>query len=234
MNETPQTALSDLLRRGIEEDILAGRLAPGGVIDERTLAARYKVSRTPAREALLQLSTMGLVTIRPRQRTRVATIGLGRLVQMIEVMAGLEAQAAQLAARRIDAAQQQRLLEIQDSAAEVVARGDTAVFNEVNWNLHLAIFAASQNAFLAEQARTLRLRLHPYRCYFIRQTGRLRAAHAEHGEIIEAIVNGEPGRAFAAMTQHLSIDSDRLAGLVAQLPEPQDEDAGGLVVADAG
>src|ERR1700688_2059454 len=46
---------SDALRKELEDDIEHGRLSPGDRLDEQTLATRFEVSRTPAREALLQL-----------------------------------------------------------------------------------------------------------------------------------------------------------------------------------
>ena len=193
------TTLGERLRRGIEEDILAGQLAPGDVIDERLLAERYKISRTPIREALLQLSTMGLVSMRPRMPTRVASIDASTLLQMTEVMSCLEAQAARLAARRMSPAQREQLQKIQTEAGDVVKARDNAAFNDANWNLHLAIFAGSQNAYLAAQARQLRLRLHPYRCFLVRVGDRLSTAHEQHEDLVRAIVDGDGDAAFETM-----------------------------------
>lgn len=220
----PPLNLSERLRQGIEEDVLAGRLTPGDRIDERSLALRYKVSRTPVREALLQLSMQGLITMRPRQRTRVATIGLSRLVQMMEVMSSLEAQAARLAARRMSEAQRAALLRTVADAGPIAAQGDSAAFNAMNWTLHLAVLAGSQNAFLMEQARALRLRLHPYRCYLVRMADRIAIAHAEHGVIAAAIAEGRADAAYDAMARHLNLDADRLADLVAIMPGDGSED----------
>jgi DNA-binding GntR family transcriptional regulator len=221
----PSLHLGDQLRRGIEEDILAGRLAPGDRLDERALAARYRVSRTPVREALLQLASTGLIEMRPRQGAVVATMSVGRLLQMLEVMCLLEAQCARLAARRMTAAERDALAVIQARAAAVLPRGDVAAFHDCNWRLHQAIFAGSHNPYLAEQARTLRLRLHPYRCYLLIAMGRVAIAHGEHDRIICAIREGREDDAFNAMYRHLTIDSDRLTDLLAQLPLPVRDDA---------
>ncbi|MGD9946015.1 MAG: GntR family transcriptional regulator [Burkholderiaceae bacterium] len=219
--------LGERLRRGIEEDVLAGRLAPGDLLDERELCERYGVSRTPVREALLQLSTLGLISMRPRQPARVSLIGVAELLGMTEVMSVLEAEAARLAARRMSDAERRQLQRIQDEADELVAQRDSAAFNEANWNLHQAIFAGSQNAFLAEQARNLRLRLHPYRCFLLRLDDRIGNAHAEHGELVRAVVAGDGDRAFELMKQHLLINADQLTYLVSQMPKvPPDEHGG--------
>ena len=57
----------------IEEMIATGALRPGQLLDETEVADRFGVSRTPIREALIQLASMGLVTIRPRRGAIVAT-----------------------------------------------------------------------------------------------------------------------------------------------------------------
>src|SRR6188768_405416 len=82
---------SETLREEIEEMIAVGALSPGQHLDETELATRFGVSRTPIRETLIQLSTMGLVVIRPRRGAVVAELGPQQLVEMFEVMSELEA-----------------------------------------------------------------------------------------------------------------------------------------------
>jgi DNA-binding transcriptional MocR family regulator len=67
--------LEERIRTGIEDDILLGRLAPGDRLDERALAQRYHVSRTPVREALRHLASEGLIEIRPLQRQPEPVLG---------------------------------------------------------------------------------------------------------------------------------------------------------------
>ena len=88
------------LRDQIENEILTGDMPPGFRLDEVTLANRFGVSRTPIREALFQLASAGLIEIRPRRGAVVAEVGPERMVQMFEVMAGLEGMAGRLAAER--------------------------------------------------------------------------------------------------------------------------------------
>ena len=47
--------IADRLRKALEDEIVTGHLAPGTRLDEVSLATRFKVSRTPIREALNQL-----------------------------------------------------------------------------------------------------------------------------------------------------------------------------------
>src|SRR3546814_8478911 len=88
------------LRDEIENGIVTGQFQPGERLDEVQLATRYGVSRTPIREALMQLSAIGLVEIRPRRSAVVAKLGPERVFEMFEVMAEIEGMAGYFAARR--------------------------------------------------------------------------------------------------------------------------------------
>src|SRR5882724_3081245 len=85
---------SDALRKEIEDDIEHGRLSPGDKLDEQTLAERFEVSRTPAREALLQLAAAGIVRLVPRQGAVVSSVSPQLAIGMVEVLTALEAEAA--------------------------------------------------------------------------------------------------------------------------------------------
>src|SRR5829696_7298084 len=68
-NNDPLRKLSrseDLVRQ-LEDDILSGKLLPGVRLDEQELALRFKVSRTPVREALWHLASSGLIQMRRHQ-----------------------------------------------------------------------------------------------------------------------------------------------------------------------
>src|SRR4051812_21901976 len=97
---------SDQLREAIEEKIAIGEYPPGMRLDEAPLLAQFGVSRTPLREALIQLASLGLVEIRPRRGASVAEVTPHRLIEMFEVMGELEAMCARLAARRMTEAEQ--------------------------------------------------------------------------------------------------------------------------------
>ena len=57
---------AERIRLSIEESIRDGSLLPGDAVDEQQLMQTYEVSRTPVREALLQLQAQGLLNSLPR------------------------------------------------------------------------------------------------------------------------------------------------------------------------
>ena len=132
-----------------------GELQPGQHLDETELATRFGVSRTPIRETLIQLESMGLVVIRPRRGAIVAELGPQQLLEMFEVMSELEATCGRLAARRMTAQEQQVLLAAHEACKAAVEALEPDEYYYRNEAFHEAIYAGSHNSFLFEQTRGL-------------------------------------------------------------------------------
>src|SRR3569833_1829478 len=109
---------SQTLREAIEEQIAVGKLKPGDHLDETELAKEFGVSRTPIREALIQLASTGIVMMRRRRGAVVAAANPQQIMKMFEVMAENEAKTGRQTAHRKTAAKQTQLL-----AAHEACRG---------------------------------------------------------------------------------------------------------------
>ncbi len=213
--------LSEKIRAALEAEITSGHLTAGSRIDEQELMDRFEVSRTPAREALLQLMSAGLVTTMPRQGAVVASLSLPEYVAMLEILMELEGLAARLSARRMPAVQR-RLLEQADQecrdAAAKGAKGDAELYGIANRRFHEIIYDGSLNEVLARQLRAMRLRMrHPQRTLFDRP-GRIRNSLVEHKQVLEAILNGDEDAAYRAMTGHISSGGNVYADAIASMP----------------
>ncbi|MCJ2081759.1 GntR family transcriptional regulator [Methylobacterium sp. J-090] len=205
------------LRQTIETEIVDGRLAIGARLDETELAERFGVSRTPIREALLQLAMTGLVEIKPRRGALVSAPDPQLLIAMFETMAEIEAACGRLAARRLvpsDEADLKASLAACRVAAE--AHDPEAYYGE-NYIFHTVVYRACRNAFLAEQARLLHRRLAPFRRMQLRARHRLGQSLAEHEAIVAAIVSGNETEASELLRAHVIVQGDRFSDLVASL-----------------
>ena len=199
------------------EEIAAGRIAPGSRLDERSIGQRFGISRTPAREVLLQLSTAGLVRFVPRRGALVLSLSPREVVSMIEVLVALEGEAAALAARRMEIHERTRIAEQYALAAGAVERMSVEDYSEANILFHDAIYAGCRNHFLTAEIKKLRLRLAPYlRHSFVRE-GRLRSSHAEHESIMAAIRNCDEKAAELAMRRHILNGGNLFADMLAKL-----------------
>jgi DNA-binding GntR family transcriptional regulator len=210
------------LRDQIENEILTGAMPPGYRLDEISLATRFGVSRTPIREALFQLASAGLIEIRPRRGAVVAEVGPERLVQMFEVMAGLEGMAGRLAARRHTDADRQSLQRAHEACCRAAEMGDTDAYYYENEQFHYAIYAASHNSFLIEQCTVLHRRLKPYRRIQLQFKNRVASSLAEHEAVIDAILGMDGDRAEWLLRDHIVIQGDRFSDLMATLSEQRE------------
>jgi DNA-binding GntR family transcriptional regulator len=220
MNESPAPASHAKLRDLIEQAILVGDFAPGEKLEEVALAQRFGVSRTPVREALHQLSAAGLVDSRPRRGAFVASLTPERLIEMFEVMAELEAYAAKLAARRLTPEAEAEIVDAHRACKAALGKDPDAYYYE-NERFHFAIFHASRNGFLIEQASALHRRLKPYRRLQLRVRNRVAASFAEHEAIVAAIRGGKAKKAATLIRDHIAVQGERFADLMASLPSLQ-------------
>jgi DNA-binding GntR family transcriptional regulator len=207
------------IQRILESEIFSGHLAPGARLDEVELAARFRVSRTPVREALRHLASAGLIQIRPRQPAVVVELPASRLIEMFQVMAELEALCARMAARRISASQLAALSALHDELIELAKTDRVADFYEVNRRFHETIYEASQNEFLAEQTRALRNRIGAYRRLVTQKPSRRAATLTEHDDVLRAIATGNEDAAAAAMRGHVNLLGEKLLDFIALFPK---------------
>jgi DNA-binding GntR family transcriptional regulator len=193
------------LRLQLADEIVRGALAPGAALDETDIARRFNVSRTPVREALRQLAASGLIDARAHRGAVVARPTFGRLTEMFEAMAELEALCAGLAAERMPAADRARLEAIHEELRVLSHAGNPERFHEVNERFHNAIYAGSQNGYIAEMTLATRVRVQPFRRAQFRNLGRLAKSHAEHDRVVVAIMRGDKTGASAAMRAHIEL-----------------------------
>lgn len=211
------TRQSERLGEQIEERIVTGVYPPGTRLDEQELADTFGVSRTPVREALIQLASVGLIEIKPRRGATVPEIGADRICEMFEVMAELEAMCGRLSARRITPGEQ---VALQDAhrACEAARDANTPdVYYQLNEVFHRCIYESSHSGFLVEQATALHRRLRPYRRLQLRVRNRMTTSFNEHQAIVEAILKGDSDLAAARLRAHVTVQGERFADLVATL-----------------
>lgn len=207
--------LSEDVRRHIEEEIASGLLTAGAHLDEQMLAARFNVSRTPAREALLALSVAGLVRLVPRRGAIVSGASAGDAVSLFEVLVVLEAEAARLAARRMSQAARQELRDAYETGRKAVKTLSPPEYARANAAFHSLVYAGANNAYLVDQIRSTRNRLRAFRRSGFETASRIRGSFAEHGRVMAAIAAGEEAAARDAMAEHISVGGRVFADVVA-------------------
>lgn len=214
----PRGGRANEIRNALQEEIESGKLAPGATLDERALAARFQVSRTPVREALQQLAARDLVRIAPRQGVRVSRLSISQVRAIMESVGELEALSAKLAARRVDDALRRELDTAIDRCQEAAVQGGAAEYAMANTFFHETIYAGSRNPYLAELIRNARRQIQRYRIRDFHTKSQMSKSLKEHLQIARAIQEGDEPLAAQYMLLHVPSGSTGFSEFLARMP----------------
>ncbi|MGY6410434.1 MAG: GntR family transcriptional regulator [Alkalilacustris sp.] len=210
---------SDRVHSALRQEILRLALAPGARLDEAALSARFAVSRTPVREALIRLTAEGLVESARGHGARVAALDLSNLRPFFEALDLLQRAVTRLAALRRSPAQLERIRRLSQAFDAGALALDSTAANEANFHLHAAIAEAAQSDYLAqayERCMGDGLRL-GYLC-FSEHTGvdqglrqHLRRTMDDHAAMVAAIEAQDGATAEAVAADHVDLFRGRMA-----------------------
>ena len=139
--ESLTTKVYNALRR----DILACDIIPGQELSEGVLAARFKISKTPVREALGKLRSEGLIKTYPRRGYQVASVTFRDLNELFEMRSLLEGRAAELANEKITPEKLDQLESLAHVVYDRAEKPSIMRFVQANRRFHEAIALASGN-----------------------------------------------------------------------------------------
>ena len=200
----------------IERDILSGALAPGQRIDELAIAESFAVSRTPVREALLELAAGGLVEQRAHQGTFVTEVTLEEVFDVYEVLAELEGLCARLATRRMDQAERKALIGLHAQMGQLLSIDKRDKYIELDYQFHGMLIRAARNLSLRDHLSSCVKRIAPIRRTSMEMVRDMKAAHAEHGHLVKAVVDGDAARAEEIMCEHVALRAEQAKDLIAR------------------
>ncbi|MEM7461507.1 MAG: GntR family transcriptional regulator [Pseudomonadota bacterium] len=195
--------LADSIRRTLADEIFSGEIKINHRLDEQELADRFKVSRTPVREALRQLATAGLVEIKPRRGATVVPLDPEIIGQAFEAAAELEALSAGKAAMRASLSEMVDLQALLEACEAAVSSESAEHYSSANREFHDKIGELSGNASLMAATRIVRIQTAPYQRAQFSQMDERRQSQSEHEQILNAICRQDSEAAAQAMKEHI-------------------------------
>jgi DNA-binding GntR family transcriptional regulator len=120
----------------LKAELKRGALEAGGFLDLKLMAKELGVSRTPLRDALIQLEVEEFVRISPRRGVSVRTLDERDIREIYQLVGALEASALLAVAPRLGAADFQRLRDLDERSRQAVASGDLDAYYESNYEFH--------------------------------------------------------------------------------------------------
>jgi DNA-binding GntR family transcriptional regulator len=205
----------------VKARILGGEYGAGFQATEPEVADSLSMSRTPVREALIQLQQEGLIEIVPRRGMRVVPLSPGDMREIYEVLTALETMAVELLARRPPAADDIALLEQaltqMDAALDA---GDLRAWAVADEQFHRGFVERCGNGRLAAMAGTVWDQVHRARMASLRLRPSPRHSNDEHRQLLDAIRRGDAATARDVHYQHRMRTATLLVGLLQEYQWP--------------
>lgn len=197
----PSESLSDAIYTALRADVMQCRLRPGETIDTNALTERFKVSKTPLRDALKRLSVEGLVDILPRSGYRVKPITFRVIHEILDLRAALGPHAAFMAARYVTPGELEELRAILGDYLPAVGQGE---LQSVARRFHVAVARASRNARIATLTDTLFEELERVMRLTVDFSPRKDEDSKDHFLLVDALAAGDGETAAAIERSHIA------------------------------
>lgn len=210
----PRQVLHQTVAVRLRQRIVEGQIAPGAKLNERELSEALQVSRTPLREAIKMLAAEGLVELLPNRGAVAAQLSEQDVVDTFEVIAGLEGQAGELAAQRIDDAELAELRALHYEMLAAYTRRDLSTYYRLNAQIHERINAAARNAVLAQTYRNVNARLQALRFRSNLDERKWQRAVADHEQMLALLAQRDAAGLRGLMVRHLEHKRDAVLELM--------------------
>ncbi len=204
--------------RVIRDNIVRLALPPGSLISESELAAQLGLSRTPVREALIELSQDRLVVVAPQKRSMVAPIDEALVEEARFSRSVLECAVVELVCARADEADLRDLRENVRLQAFYRENNRIAPIMELDNRLHAQLFRIARMEDVYRMVARLAVHFDRVRTIALHDIRDLSIIE-DHDAIVEAIARRAPEEARAVMQRHLNRGSVDIVAIRQRFPQ---------------
>lgn len=203
----------------LRNDIIKMVLKPGIQLKEKEIIARFTVSRTPVREACLQLAAENLLDIRPQSGTVVSPIRLSVLWDAQFLRVAVEAAAVAKLASNITDKQLDELRAIVDEQEFCMFKKLTERFARLDEKFHDTLIEFAGHPNVCDVINVQKAHIDRIRYMSIPSDDHIYNVFEQHKTIFDALEQRDPCKAEEALREHLSTLPEIVSGLVKQQPE---------------
>ena len=211
---TTSRAILDALRTRIRE----GELTPGTQLSENDVAQELGVSRTPVREAFIQLRQQGLLRVLPQRGSFVAPINLTDIENSFFLRETLELRTVELAAQRCTKTDAARLEKIVARHRQLIPAGNRDAFMAADDAMHRRIVEMCGRPLVWQIVNDAKLQIDRVRYLIAQDTASRERIVKDHERIVGAVIANKPEEAVEAMRHHLSSFFPNMEKLAAEYP----------------
>ncbi|MBL8669700.1 MAG: GntR family transcriptional regulator [Alphaproteobacteria bacterium] len=177
-------SLTELAAEEVRARIIDGRIGLGAALSENALAAELGISKTPVREALLQLKQEGLVEVQPQRGTYVFRMAAEQVVMISELREILEVAAIKAAVARNPDALVERMGAVFAAMRHAYEAGDRLAYRQLDAEYHEAIIELCGNPYIRSAYRQISFCIQALRSRLSSEDQLNRLSIADHREML--------------------------------------------------
>lgn len=207
-------SLTLLALENIRDGITSGAYPLGSPLYEKVLAEEFGISKTPVREALVQLQREGLVVVVPHSGTFVFELADGEVAELCELRLILETNALQLAVQRRPGRLAADIEALIDAMREALKQGLVAEYRELDGQFHQLLFRHCGNSYLASSYAMIEAKLTTLRVSLITPLPEeTSVSMSEHVQIAQALGEADTDKALEVLSSHIRRSRDLMRDL---------------------
>lgn len=203
-----RTSLKAQVYEYLKQAIINGELKIGEIYSEQYFANKLSISRTPVREAILQLKHENLVEIKANRGIVIKPLYLDEITKIIETRLAIEGYSSSILAKNLS---NKRAIDLINNLVENLNKQKTILHSKdayyefmlLDLEFHQKIIDFTENSYFTEIIKMLRTRLEIATLKSLYTEHRLEAAYQEHILLFEAIKTRDASKAFNAFDFHM-------------------------------
>jgi DNA-binding GntR family transcriptional regulator len=200
----------------LKELILTGRLEQGKLHNEKRLAEVLGVSRTPVREALLELSREGMVSFVPSKGVKVLKITPKQVQEVFELRRIIEGYIIKSVSKQLTPADLKKIEKILSKQDRSATKDKEVTFIEMDKEFHLFMASKMGNEQIETILQNLRDQIHLMGIRAIKDQARSQQVLKEHQRIFSALKKKDAKRSHDELMRHLNNTEEVLIDILAR------------------
>ena len=205
----------DQIYEHLKHAIIVGDMTPEEIYSEQMIADKLKVSRTPVREAVLQLRFENLVDVFSGRGFSVRPIHFFDVQQIIQARTAIESASLRALIIGLDTVEGQEILEqmeqcVKQDMPAMISDENNYNFMRADMEFHMLSVSFTGNEFFIQTMNMMRTRLEQASIQSLDRQQRPIAAISEHERIFSAVKRRDTDGAIRALVDHLNMTENIL------------------------
>lgn len=210
-----RSTLKEQAYKLLKQAIIDGLLTMDTLYSEQWFADYLKVSRTPVREALLQMQEESVIKVLPNRGIMINPISEQEIRNIMQMRSAIESFSSAYLASRIDTISGLQVImrleqNISDERYSTHDECDLKKHLLLHMQFHMDIINFTENPYFIKSFDNMRFRITQFAVELFNKTDRIQSAISEHRVILNAIKSGDENESYQAMIEHLEATKTNL------------------------